>query len=230
MELQPVNPKGHQSWVFFGRTDVEAETPILWPPNVKNWLIGKYPGDGKDWRQEEKGMTEDEMVGWHHWLSGQEFEQAPGDSVGQGSLTCCSPWVTVSQTWLSNWTATNFITCFKCTTLGEVVANGEWHSCFGTVGIWEISVASQFYCGLNCSKNKDLSRVVFLPSFLPSFLPFFPIFWPCCTACDILVPSQGPNLYPLHWKCEVLTTGPLGKSLAYKNLACKYQTSLCKEL
>ena len=73
-EIQPVNPKGNQSWIFIGRTDTEAETPILCPPDVKNWLIGKGPDAGKDWRQEKKGMTEDEMVGWHHWLDGHEFE------------------------------------------------------------------------------------------------------------------------------------------------------------
>ena len=73
-EIQPVNPKGNQSWLFIGRTDVEAETPILWPPDAKNWLIGKDTDAGKDWRQEEKGMTEDEMVGWHHWCDGHEFE------------------------------------------------------------------------------------------------------------------------------------------------------------
>ena len=73
-EIQPVHPKGDQSWVFVGRTDAEAETPILWPPDVKNWLIGNDPDAGKDWAQEEKGMTEDEMVGWHQWLDGHEFE------------------------------------------------------------------------------------------------------------------------------------------------------------
>ena len=73
-EIKPVHPKGDQSWVFIGRTDAEAETPIIWPPDVKSWLIGKDPDAGKDWRQEEKGMTEDEMVGWHHWLNGHEFE------------------------------------------------------------------------------------------------------------------------------------------------------------
>ena len=73
-EIQPVNPKGNQSWIFIGKTDVEAETPILWPSDVNNWLIWKDPDAGKDWRQEEKGMTEDEMVGWHHWLNGHEFE------------------------------------------------------------------------------------------------------------------------------------------------------------
>ena len=79
-----------QSWVFIGRTDVEAETPILWPPDVKSWLIGKDPDAGKDWRQEEKGMTEDEMVEWHHGLNGHEFEWTPGVGDGQGGLACCS--------------------------------------------------------------------------------------------------------------------------------------------
>ena len=91
-EFKPVNPKGNQSWIFFWRTDAEAETLILWPPDVKNWLLGKDPDAGKDWRQEEKGMTEDEMVGWHHQLNGHEFEQALGGGDGQGSLACCSPW------------------------------------------------------------------------------------------------------------------------------------------
>ena len=91
-EIKPVNPKGNQSRIFIGRTDAEAETPILWPPDVKNRLIGKDPDAGKDGRQEEKGMTEDEMVGWHHQLDGHEFEQAPGYGHGQGSLACCSPW------------------------------------------------------------------------------------------------------------------------------------------
>ena len=91
-EILPVHPKGNQSWVLIGRTDAEAETPILWPHDAKNWLIGKNPDSGKDWRQEEKGTTEDEMVGWHHRLDGHEFEQAPVVGDGQGSLACCSPW------------------------------------------------------------------------------------------------------------------------------------------
>ena len=91
-EIQPVNPKANQSWELIRKTDAEAEAPILWPPDVKSWLIGKDPDAGKDWRQEEEGMTEDEMVGWHHWLNGHDFEQAPGDSEGQGSLACYSAW------------------------------------------------------------------------------------------------------------------------------------------
>ena len=91
-EIQPVHSKENQSWIFIGRTDAEAETPILWPPDVKSWLIWKDPDAGKDWRQEEKGTTEDEMVEWHHRLKGHEFEQAPGVGDGQGSLVYCSPW------------------------------------------------------------------------------------------------------------------------------------------
>ena len=90
-EIQPVHPKGNQSCIFIGRADAKAETPILCSPNAKNWLIWKDPDAGKDCRQEEKGTTEDEMVGYHHWLDGHEFKQALG--VGwQGSLTHCSPW------------------------------------------------------------------------------------------------------------------------------------------
>ena len=91
-EIQPVHPKGNQSWIFIARTDVEAETPILWPPDANSWLIWKDPDDGKDWGQEEKGTTENEMVAWHHWLDGHEFEQAPGVGDGQGSLACCGSW------------------------------------------------------------------------------------------------------------------------------------------
>ena len=91
-EIRPVNPKGNQSWIFVRRTDAEAEAPILWPLDVQIWLTGKDPDAEKDGGQEEKGMTEDEMVGWHHWLNAHEAEQMPGDSEGQGSLACCSLW------------------------------------------------------------------------------------------------------------------------------------------
>ena len=90
-EIKPVNPKGNQFWIFTARTDAEAETPILWPPHVKNWLTGKDPDAEKDRRQEEKGTTEDEMVRWHHWLNGHEFEQDLGAGDGQERLVCCSP-------------------------------------------------------------------------------------------------------------------------------------------
>ena len=105
-KIQPVHPKGNQSWIFIGRTDAEAEIPVLWPLDAKNWLIGKDPDAGKDWRWEEKGMTEDKMVGWHHRLDGHKFEEAPGVGDGQGGLACCSPWgLKESDTteWL-NWT------------------------------------------------------------------------------------------------------------------------------
>ena len=92
MEIKSVTPKGNQRWIFIGRTDAEAEAPILWPSDAKNQLTGKDPDAGKDCGQEEKGTTEDEMVGWHHRLDGHEFEQAAGDGEGQGSLVCFSPW------------------------------------------------------------------------------------------------------------------------------------------
>ena len=88
-EIQPVHPKEDESWVFIGRTDVEAETPVLWPPDVKRWLIWKYPNVGKDWEQEEKGTTEDKMVGWYHWCNEHGFGWTPGIGDGQGGLACC---------------------------------------------------------------------------------------------------------------------------------------------
>ena len=91
-EIKPVHPKGNQSWIFIGKTDAEAEAPMLWLPDAKSWLIWKDPDAGKHWRQEDKGTTEDEMVGWHQQLNGHEIEQAPGDGEGQGGQACCSPW------------------------------------------------------------------------------------------------------------------------------------------
>ena len=109
-EIQPVNPKGDQSLVFIGGTDVEAETPGVWPPGVKSWLIWKDPDAGKDWGQEEKGTTEDEMVGWHHWLNGHRFGWIPGVGDGQGGLACCGSWgCAKSQTRLSDWIELNWI-------------------------------------------------------------------------------------------------------------------------
>ena len=108
-EIQPVHPKGDQSWVFTARTDVEAETPILWPPDAKSWLIWKDLDAGQDWRREEKGTTKDEMVGWHHWLNGHGLEQPLRDSEGQGSLACCIPWGSkeLDMTEQLNWTDSN---------------------------------------------------------------------------------------------------------------------------
>ena len=91
-EIQPVHPKGNESCIFIGRTDVETETPVLWPPDATSWLIWKDPDTGKDWRWEEKGIAEKEMVGWHHWLNGHEFEKTPRDSEREGSLVCYNPW------------------------------------------------------------------------------------------------------------------------------------------
>ena len=105
-EIKPVHPKVNQSWMFLRRTVAEAEAPILWPPEAKNWLTGEDPDVWKDWRQEEKGMTEDEMVGWYHWLNGHEFEQALGVGDGQGSLAFCNPWgrKELDMTKQLNWT------------------------------------------------------------------------------------------------------------------------------
>ena len=90
-EIQPVNYNGNQPWIFIERTDAEAEIPILWPPDVKTWLVGKDLEAEKDWEQEKKGATGDEMIGWHHWFNEHELEQTLGDSEGQGNLSCCSP-------------------------------------------------------------------------------------------------------------------------------------------
>ena len=109
-EIQPVHPKGDESWMFFGRTDVEAETPILWPPDVESWLIWKDPDAGNDWGQEEKGMTEDEMVGWHHRHNGDGFGWTPGVGDGQGGLACCGSWgrKELDTTERLNWTELNW--------------------------------------------------------------------------------------------------------------------------
>ena len=107
-EIKPGNPKGDQSWIFIGRTNAEAEALILWPLDVKNWFIGKDPDAGEDWKEEEKEMTEDEMVGWHHRHYRHESEQAPGVGDGQGGLACCSPWAhRVGHDWVTelNWFA-----------------------------------------------------------------------------------------------------------------------------
>ena len=121
-EIKPVNPKGNQPWIFSGRTDAEAETPILWPPHMKSWLIWKDPDAGRDWGQEEKGTTEDEMAGWHHRLDGHEFEWTPRVGDGQGGLACCNSWgrKELDMTERLNWTA-----LIESPEEGE---RGEWKS------------------------------------------------------------------------------------------------------
>ena len=116
-EIKPGNPKGNQSWVFIARTDAEAEAPILWPPDVKKWLICKDPDAGKDWRQEEKGTTENEMVGWHHQLNGHEFEQAPGVGDGQGSVLQSTG---LQRVKMGDWTELNWSELKLCSTLGGI--------------------------------------------------------------------------------------------------------------
>ena len=107
LDRKEIHPKENQTWIFIGRTDAKAKTPILWPPHVKSWLIGKDPDAGRDWGQEEKGVTEDEMAGWHHRLEGHEFEWTPGVGDGQGGLVCGSSWgCRVGHNWVTelNWT------------------------------------------------------------------------------------------------------------------------------
>ena len=105
-EIQPVHSEGDQPWDFFGRNDAKAQTPALWPPHVKSWLIGKDSDAGRDWGQEEKGTTEDEMAGWHHWLDGRDSEWTPGVGDGQEGLACCDSWSRreLDRTEQLNWT------------------------------------------------------------------------------------------------------------------------------
>ena len=112
-EIKPVSPKGNQSWIFIERTDAEAEAPILWLPDANNWLIGKDSDAGKDGRQEEKGMTEDGMIGWHHQPDGHEFEQALGVGDGQGSLACCSQWGCKESDTTERLNWTDAVTCMR---------------------------------------------------------------------------------------------------------------------
>ena len=133
-EIQPVNPQLSQSWIVIGRTDVKAETLILWPPDAKNRLIGKDSEAGQDWRQEEKGTKEDEMIGWHHWLDGHEFEQALGVGNGQASLLCCSSWgcKELDTTAQLNWTETIRLLFWK----NHLASKGEqiiWNPLGGSV-------------------------------------------------------------------------------------------------
>ena len=134
-EIQPVHSKGDQSCMFFGRNDAKAETPVLWPPHAKSWLIGKDSDAGRDWGKEEKGTTEDEMAGWHHWLDGCEFERTPGVGDGQGGLACCSSWGRKESdtTERLNWTALHCCSmsssnCCFCIQISQEAGKVAWYS------------------------------------------------------------------------------------------------------
>ena len=170
-EIQPVHPKGSQSWIFIGRTDAEAETPILWPHDVKSWLIWKDPDVGKDWRWEEKGTTEDEMVGWDHWLNGHEFEQALGVDDGPGSLVFCSPRghkVSDTTEWL-NWNEIYYTDlCWQCNV-----------SAFNTLSRFVIafllrSKPSNFMAAITIRSDSraEENEVCYCFHFLPIYLPW----------------------------------------------------------
>ena len=162
-EIQPVHPKGDQSWVFIRRTDAEAETPILWPPDAKSWLIGKDPDAGKDWGQEDKGTTEDEMIGWHHWLNIDESEQTSEVGDGQGGLACCGSWghKELDTTEGLNWIELNHQ---GCSSIWLVLNPGP----FKHVILWTLS---QFQlCVLLLASKRDLSFTTFIDTILISLI------------------------------------------------------------
>ena len=158
-----IHPKGDQSWVFTGRTDAEAETPVLWPPHAKSWLFGKDNDAGRDWGQEEKGTTEDEMTGWHHWLDGHESAQTPGVCDGQGGLACCDSWgrkesdTTERLNWL------NWLTDRPLSTLDipydpfSVIWDAVlWPGCFNVQPHSDVGCYHQgtvWYDSIHCSKS-----------------------------------------------------------------------------
>ena len=164
-EIQPVHPKGNQSLIFIQRTDAEAETPIFWPPDAKNQLTGKDPDAGKDLRQEEKGMTRDEIVGWHHRLYGHEFEEVPGTGDGQGSLVCCSPWdlkeLDTSE-WL-NWTVVNLkwmakITCMYILLKELPISRNVIQVVWSIRLYWKIRTVNYTVIFLYCLTSEFMSR------------------------------------------------------------------------
>ena len=191
-EIQPVNPKGNQSWIFTGRTDTETEAPILWPLDVKNWLTERDPNAGKDWRQEEKGMTEDEMIRWHHRHDGHEFDQAPG--VGQGSLVCCSPSGRKESNmteWL-NWLKDlfhQFPWSTECLTLHPEFASGsvegqqlQWHrqmaNALVVVVQWLVNALGKCQLVVDTGKQRrDMRDVWGKLGTCPFFLFFYYVFY-----------------------------------------------------
>ena len=158
---QSVHSKRNQSWIFIGRTEAEAEAPILWPPDAKNWLIWKDPDAGKDWRQ-EKGMTEDEMFGWRHWLDGHEFEQALGVGDRQGSLACSSPWghkESDTTEWL-NWTESNLKTALPWK--GEMGSEGHGRGWRTIVVVQSLSCIPLFEIPWTAALQASLSLTISL--------------------------------------------------------------------
>ena len=142
-EIQPVHSEGDQPWMFFGRSDAKAETPVLWPPHTKSWHIGKDSDAGRDWGQEEKGMTEDEMAAWHHWLSGREFKWTPEDGDGQGGLACCNSWghKELDTTERLNWTELNWT--YECVRWMKLCGSLSivWH-CLSLELEWNLTFSS----------------------------------------------------------------------------------------
>ena len=183
-EIQPVHPTGDQSWVFIGRTDVEAETPILWPPDVKSWLTGKDPDAGKDWGQEEKGMTEDEMVGWHHQLNGHGFGWTLGVGDGQRGLVCCGSWGrkesdTTERRIELNWRIPQ---CSKDPT-------GPWYWLWGGQATWELSLV--LYWNIPCTRAAQrLAFDVWQTQLWMSALPY-----KCCDVKAVTEPFKPWFLY-----------------------------------
>ena len=160
-EVKSVNPKENQPWIFIGRIDAEAEAPILWPPDVKNQLIGKDPDGEKDWRQKEKGATEDKIVGWHHRLTRLEFEKTLGDSEGQGSLACCSPWGCRVEHDLAN---EQQPTRLPSSQLQMPNASSDPHLCFWLTG-YRLKLPT-ITSALVCDSNHRTQRNILLPPLL----------------------------------------------------------------
>ena len=151
LETKPVNPKGNQPWIFIGRIVAEAEAPILWPPGAKSQLTGKDPDAGKDWGQEEKGTTEDDMVGCHHRLNAHEFEQTSGDGEGQGSLVYCSPWGHKESEMTEDWTVTTNVGWWMWTRFTVVIIS------------WSICVCVYIYIGLLCCTPETNAMLIISP-------------------------------------------------------------------